>query len=261
MSTQKGGHIAPPVRNPTLNKARSFDKKNRMVSALLSIMEGDQAKAATVDELRETLAQETESLRRFYRFAKTDQAYLQAHNLEACSALATEAKRESSSYLNATAQLQSILAEQTGKQATKRPLEQVIETARQHALVLSNPLILCAIASVYGSVDARKVLKPTPTPTQEESFNVVMDLSKIKLVNYLRHLGKFSTNELKFETMDKGLRRFSTFLHVRSTTSLQTTSHDSFSTSIDPDVFLNNLPFLVDLRKQKKELRSLLLSG
>ncbi len=88
-----------------------------------------------------------------------------------------------------------------------------------------------------------------------------MDLAKIKLVNYLRHLGKLSASELRFETMDRGLQRFSSFLHVRSTTSWRTTSHDSFSTAIDPDVFLNNLPFLAVLKRQKSELRNLLLSG
>ncbi len=146
---KKGVLLPPPVKNPTLDKARSFDKKNRTVSALLSIMEGDQAKVATASELAEILEQETKSLQRFYRLARTDQVYLQAHDLEACSALAIEAQRESSAYLGATAQLQAILAEQTGKQATKRPLAQVIEVARQHNLVLSNPLILCAIASIY----------------------------------------------------------------------------------------------------------------
>lgn len=257
---QKGAPPPAPVRNPTIAKARALDKKNRTVSALLSIMEGDQAKALTGSDLQAILTRETAALKRFYRVAETDEPYLRTHNIDACLALATEAQRESDTYVCATAQLQTLLATQNGKQATKGPLDDVIATARQHDLVLSNPLILCAIACVYGSDVARGVLKPQLTPTHDTSFNAVMDLSKIKLVNYLRHLGNMGANQLTFETMDKALQRFSSLLHVRSTSSRRTTSHDAFSTSIDLDVFLNNLPFLKDLKKQKSTLRSLLLA-
>lgn len=255
----KPGDSRPASIDPGLLVARRIDLPSNFVSPLLSIIEGNQRRIPTREEVLELVRRETTAIKNFFKRARHDSDYLKENIIDVVMIALGETAREMDTYRAATKDLRHLLANPNGEDRARRLRDQIFELAADHGISETNPLILCGIASVYGNIHARLVLKPSEIDNKEDDYNVIMDLSKIKLMLNMSDPTDASHPQFRLATADKGLNIFSHAFRATRVETRRSGDQAVVSTLLDLPLFINKLPMLSNKKRQKQELVGLLM--
>jgi hypothetical protein len=164
-----------------LRRLRQLDSERDYVSPLLSIMEGEHSRKDTAEEKVACQRKESGAVRRFFKLANTDSDFLDA-NGNVLGQVFTEYREGGwiarEAFLRAAAPL---ISSAVKKNERKTIEDQLIAMALEAGLTQLDPLLVICLACLYGSEDARKLIKPSNLNT----YNVLSDLhvlSRVALV-------------------------------------------------------------------------------
>jgi hypothetical protein len=239
-----------------------LDHPRYTVSSLLSVLETHRASTRDAAAIAESIDREARLLKRFFRRARTDSALLLAERDTMAVTFANELAREHDRDMQFIAALQRRLSDQNGREEAVRAFLALTQFIAAYGRQLGDPAVLAGLACTLGCLDARSVLKPTPEPTPNDTFNALADIEKIRLTNYIRHLsiGEGHGGDVHLETFDRGLNALSRTIRVTDSVSVQTAGagYETVSYAFDRDVYFGRMPFLRGQPKRVERLKALL---
>lgn len=238
-------------------QARAIDRKGNTISPLLSILEGSAQRALSGPELHDQLMIESQAVGMFYRWARTDSDYLQKLGASMVAALAPHMREKTDVLVPLAMKLQALLARQANHLDARKMLPQIDSLAAEHAVNLSHPLVSCAIACLYQSSSARKVLKPAVTPNAEVAYNAVVDIRFMMEAAYIRKMwnAKGWRESVQLFSGDKNLNELARMLEIRVETTFTSNEFGYEVVTFTSTVSEKMLP---NLRKLPKEMERVL---
>lgn len=237
--------------------ARSIDRKGNIVSSLLATMEGCKQRAQSGSEFHDQLMVDSQSVGMFYRWARTDSEYLRTFASSAVAAFAPHMREKANALVPLAMRLQALVVHQRKWEEARTMLSKLDELAAEHDVNLSHPLLICAIACLYGSRPARRVLKPAVSPTHEGAYNAITDIRLVMEVAYVRKMmaDRIPRAIVRLHTSDKPLNALARIIDIRVETSyaIDDLAHEivSFSSTLSKDLLPN-------LQAQPKEMERVL---
>ena len=251
--------------SPIYEKLKRLDKRKNTVSCLLSALETHKKSSRDAAAIADSIERESGVLSAFFRYARTDSSLLLSEKDGYAIGFAEEFAKNQQNDLEFIADAQRLLAKETGKDHVMSEFERVADFIRQRGRQLGDPLSMLLIACPLGSQGARKVLKPTENPDPDLSFNVLADVEKIKLKNYLQHIAIYKgvRSALKIFSEDAGLMSFSSAILVRSALSMDSHIANEVSAMYwsDAEHFISKMPFLEGRNKQKEKVIAAIIGG
>lgn len=206
----RGGHSSH------IALARAIDRKRCTVSPILAILEGSYRKPQTINEMHASIERDTDAVRRFYRLAHTDAGWLQAGAVEMALTMTAHWRKKIEAIVPLAERLQALLVN-TKSIADARSLREQIEAlSNTYSVGRAHPLIVSALACLYGHVAARKVLKPTQNPSNASAYNAAADIRLLLESAYIRHLYRnaLPMGNVVLHTRDKHLNALAKALSV-----------------------------------------------
>ncbi|MDR5737423.1 MULTISPECIES: hypothetical protein [unclassified Caballeronia] len=220
-----------------LGKTRKLDRPGNLISPLLSIIEGQLGEPESVTEKQVTQKKEYQAIRLFFRLAVTDSDHLDVASQELAEAFAGNINFRSearSSFLQCVAPMIATGVEKRGRNKIEN---RIIQSAHECSLPTSDPLVVLALACLYGSAHARRVLKPH----SPRIFNVLSDIHVIPRMLLVvaavrRHAPLI---RVRFATKDEGLKYVLQRIYYRSpqlTADREISCGMHYSPSLFPDL-------------------------
>jgi hypothetical protein len=233
--------------------ARAVDRKGATVSPLLSILEGSEGRAQSGPELHDQLMADTQAVGLFYRLAKTDAAYLRSASTSMATSLGPHMRQKTAELVPLALLLQALVVQPRTWLDARDVLPKIDALAVGHEVSLSHPLVICAIACLYGSSAARGVLKPAVSPTEPGAYNAVADIRLMIDTAHIRRLWneKGGRESVRLLSRDKDLNIFDKLVQLTMKSSL-------LSSEVGPEIVtfsvtLSNL-LLPKLKPVPKEM-------
>ena len=186
-----------------LSDLRSLDRAGSYFSAILSIIEGEHGKEDTAEEKAACQRKESESLRQFFKIARLDSDYLDSTS-STFAHIFTEHREAGWERRGLFCTAAAPLITHPVKREKRRGLEsRLIAIAKDFKLEATEPTVVLALACVYGSEDARRVIKPA----KFNAYNVLSDLQILSRINMIASIGTDWNCSLQFTflSMDSGL--------------------------------------------------------
>lgn len=199
-----GGSPRDKTECAALEKLKSLDRPEMRFSPLLSSIEGEKGREDSVEEKAVCVEKEAVALGRFFKNAGTDSSYLGERRDLAAEVFAGSIESLWTERTDFLLKAASLIAQKVGQLERRAVEEKLITFARASKLAADDALTVLCIACLYGSEDARKVLKPH----KPNAYNVLSDLHVISRVGMVKAVVDTLTLQVKvrFETLDLGLR-------------------------------------------------------
>ncbi|SPA02785.1 hypothetical protein CBM2626_B30103 [Cupriavidus taiwanensis] len=189
-----------------LDFLRGIDVPQYAISPLPSLMEGEHGREDNVTEKTKQLEKETEAVSRFFRYARTDSAYL--NSAKDMFARIFAGLREADWDARAAFRMKAVplIIDPVAPVARKAVEDKFSELAISGGLERTDGIVVLFLACLYGNPDARKVLKPSkPYAT----YNVLSDVHLIPRIALVKSVARELPIQLKvrFLTLDGGLEQ------------------------------------------------------
>lgn len=139
--------------------ARSIDETPYTASALLALFTEKLLRAQRTQEMLDTVLADAKLLDKFYKKAPTDAQFLLAHKFNLVAPFCNNAERRLQECIAFIWFLQMKLSEQPQPEVTDDLSAEVLAMAEMHHVEPGNPLVITALASVYGHADARHIIR------------------------------------------------------------------------------------------------------
>jgi hypothetical protein len=183
---------------------REIDTSTNYISPLLSIIEGEIGQEDSAEQKAVCQEKESEALRQFFSAANIDSDLLDASRdvVANCFTIYREGQWGARNmFLQQAAPLIDKKVRADKRPAIERKL---ICAATSAGLSADDVLLILCLACLYGSGDARKVIKPHKPGV----YNVLSDLHVISHIGRIKAVAKQAgiTIPVKFITMDQGLQ-------------------------------------------------------
>jgi hypothetical protein len=192
-----------------LKYLREIDRRNSAITPILSLIEGEKGREDSYKEKSMCLEKETEVIRLFFNNASTDADYLQS-NASQFSATFTEYIEEKfDTYESFLRSAFVILENKISKVKRLDARNKIINIAKKQGIDLIHPAVVSCLSCLYGSEDARHVLKPKEH--LENAYNPLSDLLLVFRVNLIKAVVEssgFVMLRVSFLTLDEGLKGF-----------------------------------------------------
>lgn len=201
-----------PVKIRFLRFLRALDRAPEHVSPLLSIIEGEKGRQDTPDEKLAVQQKESAALRTFFKHAVTDSGYLDHHS-ELTSKTFTHYREGGwearSVFLERAAPL---IAQKVKKDRRRRTEGALTAEAKAVGLSPDDPIVMLCIACLYGSDEARGVIKPHELST----YNALNDLHTLSRIHLMRGIAKRLGYPVRFRfiTRDANLHKVLNWIRV-----------------------------------------------
>jgi len=182
---------------------RSLDNQNDYVSPLLSIIEGEKGQEDSAVEKSQCQLTESEAVRLFFRHAQTDSTLLDLTSHIVGGVFSDYKESQWTIRLEVLQNISLLIANPVATSKRKSIENEIIECARSAGLSISDPMVVLCLASLYGSNDARKVIKPK----EGKLYNCLSDIHVLSRIGYIKAIAKSQSIPLRvrFVTMDEGL--------------------------------------------------------
>lgn len=198
------------TKHKHIDYARSLDRKNYFLSPMLSILEGHSKKPPSQIEIENGCRHESESIRNFYKIAKTDADYFLNQSDKFASSFKDDAFLKFEEIKPALMKFQLLLSDINSKNSCFEKAIEIMDIALLHDIGRTHPVVMCAIACSFGNLNARRVLKTSKNPTVEKAYNTFMDLKKISDISYIKSYFLDEPNsQCRLATADIPLRNLS----------------------------------------------------
>lgn len=244
--------------SPGIAFARKVDKKWNIVSPLLAIVEGSVRRPQSPSEVYSRLMADARAVGMFYRRASTDAKALTDMSVEMIITFGAHWRDATEKLLPLSRKLQKLLSRTYSVIDAKTVLMEIDSLSRLHSVEREHPLIVCAIACLYGHSAARKILKPAQRSSDGHAYNSVADIRMLLETAYIRRMWqeKNPRESVNLLSGDKNLNEFSKAIAVTAESS--TPLHDlkvevvRFKSTITDALF----PSLVRKPKEREYLYS-----
>lgn len=199
-----------------LKQLKSIDVEGNFVSSILSIIEGQSGRREDFEEIQKTARVECEALKSFYKNARTD--FHLKDDLNFAEVFSNNIEHNWANYLSVVGKVQQDLYQPMSEKAREQYLEVLVDHIKQNGVHLGHPVSMCCISLLYGSKQARKILKPKKNHSKEsldrDSYNAVSDLLLISRLAHIRLVFNEQRPELslKLLSFDNGLRSFFNYI-------------------------------------------------
>jgi len=213
-----------------LCELRKLDKQRHFISPILSMIEGQSGRRESTQELESTLEKESEAIGSFFKRARTDTAFFKnTKNSRAFSDIfSNHIEHAWEHYISFIKNVQISLYQPVSPRERLNVENLLFALAEEHEVQVSHPVLLVALAVLYGHKGARKVMEPKPNYKttdleQEAAYNVVSDLIVISRLGQIRLVmseGERNYSYVKFFTFDKGLSSVLKAIKINSEKSL-----------------------------------------
>jgi len=192
-----------------LSQLRRLDNRKNTVSALPSIWEGQVGRREVVHEKQKTLEKESLAVKRFYRHARTDYDFLLNDQSETSIVLSGETELDGRDYEKLIITTQSELYSPLNLKDANIWKDSFIEQVRELGIALTHPVVIFCLSTLYGCLEARKVINPKGNPEKRNSHNALTDILSISRVEFIRlrllSLAGSKKVSVKFITFDSNL--------------------------------------------------------
>jgi len=209
---------------------------------MLSVIEGDMSSVGTdMDRIR-VVYEESQLLNDFYKRASTDTIALQKLSPQINGLNLGKHEGSFQQCTNFIKDIASLLIRDAAEQERRTLKEAILSSASNLNLSARSLVVICCLASLYGSRDAKRILKPKLNMNEEEAYNSVSDLMAISRVAKLGGMLKefTPTLEIRFVTFDKSLKAFFNLLKcdlVSTRKAINATHEYKFNVIASHDLF------------------------
>ncbi|MEL4440342.1 hypothetical protein [Shewanella algae] len=193
-----------------LKTLRNLDNKKNHISPILSIIEGQIGKRETKEEMMLTLKKEADAISEFYRRATKDSEYLLETADSMCDVFSNHNEHKWDNYVNFLTQANPILFQNVAKHKKQESIESLLSLAKANNIYAGHPTVIICLSILFGSNEARSVLKPKKDVENFKSYNAVSDIILISRICHIKAIFSQSKKStlLKFITFDEGLEFF-----------------------------------------------------
>lgn len=198
--------------------ARSIDRKGAIVSPMLSIAEGSFRKPQTQDEMLNSLIVETRAIGMFYKHARTDANFLREVAVKMVMAFEPHWRGKFNELMPLAIELKKLLYRTYSVRDAKDIFRKIDSLCSKHSIPRVHPLVVCAIACLYGHSGARRVLKPSMNPSEGDAYNAISDIRMLMDTAYISQmfrqrasnkLVKLLSNDIKLNEFSQEIQIFS----------------------------------------------------
>ncbi|WP_163124127.1 hypothetical protein [Acinetobacter portensis] len=239
---QEDKQLSKPNEIEMQSRLKSIDKSTNMVSLMLSIIEGRRGRKETLVEKSQTIIEEINILKGFFKHANTDIAFFEKRS-ELSSDVLSRGYIESDealyvSYLNIFFNLWGSYNENSSIPPKIRAefTDKLIEYAKTINMQPQYLVVILTIGAVYGKSEALQILKPK----DKNSHNAYADIAVITRLG--NHMVRFSeTYNCDFLTMDKGLLACFKIIKITSV-SLMVNKDEGETTKLEISIDKSFLP-------------------
>ncbi len=203
------------IKIERLAKLRSIDKKDNIVSSILSIREGQSKHIETKEEIQKSISKDTPAIKKFYKKAKTDTEFFQKNISTVSKTFELETGKESlwDSYIKLIIKAKNDLYQPIKKLEREKYTDDFLEYCTNLNVPIGHPIVLCCLSALYGNINAHKILKPKKNLStelaSESAYNTVNDLIIISRLCFIHNLINKSPEKkimVKLITFDKPIR-------------------------------------------------------
>lgn len=194
-----------PVDSPEaielIEYLREIDKPNVGVSLALSVLEGEDARVQEIEEFTKVLVQETKLLGSFFRFAHIDGTFY-CENSSISELFGLE--HQFDSYIKFHELVCPLIIRDRSVRDAVSIKKQILEIARGQEISSNHPVVVTALAILYGSRVAKNVFKPS----KNKPYNAICDvmsllrMAELKAESKLKQLGI----AIEYLSLDKGMQ-------------------------------------------------------
>lgn len=195
-----------------LKKIKSLDNKKSVFSPLLSILEGQRGRRETKEEINETIAKESSHIGRFFKRAKTDSDFLAKNNALISELISGERELNFDGYMSFLDYARKHIYQPLSETKKHETLEDLIKRANSLGIPLGHPVVMCCAATIFGSQEARKVVKPKIA--KYNAHNALSDIISISRINNIKSLTRNDNIIFKLITLDAALEKFISMVSV-----------------------------------------------
>jgi len=195
-----------------LNKIRFRDDKRSIFSPLLSILEGQHGRRETKEEINATIEKESKHIKTFFKHAIIDSDFLIKNNELISDLISKEREIKSDEYMSFLGYASRLIYQPLSEDTRKATLADLIKHANSLGIPLGHPVFMCCVATIFGSQEARKVVKPKKE--KYDAHNALSDIILISRINNIKLLKRNNEIILKFITLDHSLEKFISMVSV-----------------------------------------------
>ena len=142
-----------------LDLARSPDHEEQTMSALMMLFIEKLLHGKSLQDIVEKDLKEAKLADKFYKNARTDSDFLQRNHLALIHPLFTSLERKIAECMLFIWILQQNLENPDAIEDHAKVRDLIFEIAGQHKVEKGNPLVITALAALYGHEEARKIIK------------------------------------------------------------------------------------------------------
>lgn len=188
-----------------LEHLKAIDIHTSYISPLLSLIEGEKGREDSTEEKATCQQKESEALRKFFRVANVDSDQLDASRNVFAACFTTYREGQWGAREVFLQQAAPLIAQKISKDKKPAVEKNLICAATSAGLPADDGLLILCLACLYGSDDARNVIKPH-SPI---AYNVLNDFHVISRVGMIKAVAKNAgiPMVIRFITMDQGLER------------------------------------------------------
>ena len=248
-------HAGKPATR--VDEIREIDLAHNVVSPLLSILEGHTQHRRDTNSFASALDRESATVDRFFQQARTDSLELGRTVLLAEHFIA-EVRSTQDADLAFLRDIQRTFAFQEPASQARAAYAKARELIRAHSRPVTDKLAFACIACALGSLDARGILKPSPSPQDAGAFNALADFEKLSMLNYMRSLAVRMgvTSNIELFSFDAALVAYSKVVRPESAQVTLDGSDEVVRYVIAIDPFLDALPHLRDKSRLCREIKA-----
>lgn len=245
-----------------LNTLKLLDQPENMISCFLSVIEGNQKGNNDSEMRKENFRSEAETLRAFFKSARTDAMFLEKAGEEYQHIDLGRGELDFPARERFYLSLYPIIQLQPPQNLYEKAEDKILKLAKDNRLDPGSFLVLFAIATLYQNQTTRKLFKfKSGTPQPEHIYNVLSDIAMLarfyKMMLFVPH--HCSTELYSFDKVLKEVMKLITLKSVAfaSPTLINTDPEIIIDVKYSPD-FFTAMPtdHLNVLRSKMNEMQS-----
>lgn len=196
-------------------EVKALDRKENVICLMFSNIEGRLGKLQSQFQSSNGMQMEGDIVRGFFKKARVDSDFYEVFNRLCSLAIVANQREVYDRYYKLVEFLQDLLYQPFSLTQATKVRDEIVDYAAGLSVEKGHPIVLCALATLYGNKDAQGVLKPMKPregDSQRENriYNFLADL--LVMVNLAEWKGMSRKagydRSFKFITLDKPLHNF-----------------------------------------------------
>lgn len=191
-----------------LKKLRIIDRKQSIITPMLSVMEGKYRRLQTTElEIKEVLDEELLALEKFFQKAVIDRNLNKLQDSLIFGLLSNDYQEKINKEIDFLNIINVFIYQPANSKDKKIFRDKILEIANQHELQKTSPVVFSSLLCLYGNDICREILKSKKNILENHYYNAIMDFKYfstfLMLASQIRP--KYHS---EFITGDKNLSKF-----------------------------------------------------